>query len=73
MDVIIAIVFGGAIGFALGVIIIGHLNKPDGVLRIDHSNPKKDTYRFEIDEIEQLSQKKYIRLKVDNEADLSQN
>ena len=72
MEIIIAIIFGGAIGFVLGV-LIARKNKPDGILRIDHSNPEKDTYRFEIDEIEQLSKKKYIRLKVDNNANLSQD
>lgn len=72
MEVIIAVVFGGVVGFAL-TLSISRLKKPDGILRIDHSNPEKDMYRFEIDEIDKLSQKKHIRLKVDNEADLSQN
>lgn len=72
MEVIIAIIFGGVIGFVAGVLITRRV-KPDGVLRIDHSNPAKDTYRFEIDEIEQLSKKTYIQLKVDNDAVLSQD
>lgn len=45
---------------------------PNGVLRIDHSNPNKDTYRFEIPNLDILAKKKYIVLKIDNHADLSQ-
>lgn len=43
-----------------------------GTLRIDHSNPEKDVYRFDIDNIDSLSKKKRILLKVDNNASLSQ-
>lgn len=43
-----------------------------GTLRIDHSNPGKDTYRFEIDDLNTLGKSKRIVLKVDNNADLSQ-
>lgn len=44
-----------------------------GTLKIDHSNPEKDKYLFVIDgELDQLSKKKKILLKVDNNADLSQ-
>ena len=42
-----------------------------GTLRIDHSNPEKDVYRFDVDDIDKLSKKKRIVLKVDNNADLS--
>jgi len=72
MEIIIAIIFGGVLGFVLGV-LIARKTKPDGILRIDHTNPEKDTYRFEIDEIDKLSNKRYIRLKVDNNANLSQD
>lgn len=43
-----------------------------GTLRIDHSNPEKDVYRIEIDDLDGLSKKKHVILKVDNNADLSQ-
>ena len=43
-----------------------------GTLRIDHSNPNKDLYRFEIDDIEKLSAKENLVLKIDNSANLSQ-
>lgn len=45
---------------------------PNGVLKIDRSNPNKDKYRFEIPNLDILAKKKYIVLKVDNHADLSQ-
>lgn len=43
-----------------------------GTLKIDHSNPEKDVYRLEIDDLESLSKKHKIVLKVDNRANLSQ-
>lgn len=52
--------------------IIRHALKRDGTLKIDHSNPKKDVYRLELDcEVEDLPKKKYVVLKVVNGADLS--
>lgn len=64
------------IGFVLGVFAVLLLDKvmrkPIGTLRIDHSNPEKDTYRFEINNLDALSNKKRIVLKIDNNADLSQ-
>ena len=44
-----------------------------GTLKIDHSNPEKDVYLFEIGDIDSLRKKKRIILKVDNNAVLSQN
>ena len=46
--------------------------KPSGTLRIDHSNPEKDIYRFEIDDFDALSRKTKITIKVDNNAHISQ-
>lgn len=43
-----------------------------GTLKIDHSNPEKDIYRFDVNDLDGLSNKKRITLKVDNHADLSQ-
>ena len=42
-----------------------------GTLKIDKSDPEKDRYRFEIDNLENLEKRKYVVLKVDKEADLS--
>ena len=44
-----------------------------GTLRIDHSNPEKDVYRFEIDDIEKLKGKKRLKLDIDHNAKLSQD
>jgi len=63
------------LGIAIGVIItlvIYKLRTVHGVLRIDHSNLEKDIYRFEVDNLDALSRKKYIVLEVDNYAELSQ-
>lgn len=66
------------IGFIGGVLIgvtlyklIFRFRSRKGILRIDHSNPEKDVYRFEIDGIVDTSTKRFI-LKVDHDADLSQ-
>ena len=61
------------IGILVGV-IVGFLypHKTSGVLKIDHSNPEKDLYRFEIDDLDSLIKKKKVILRVDNNADLSQ-
>lgn len=63
-----------AIGLLVGILLnelVRHLQKAYGTLRIDHTDPEKDTYRFEIDNLDDLSKKKFILLKVDNNADLS--
>lgn len=65
---------GLLVGSLLGnVVSIIYIRRTYGTLRIDHSNPEKDVYRFEIDDIDSLSRKKRIVLKVDNHAILSQN
>ena len=60
------------VGIVLGV-LIAHFEKPHGTLRIDHSNPEKDIYRMEFeDDLDKLNKKKRVILKVDNNANLSQ-
>lgn len=45
----------------------------DGILQIDSSNPEKDIYRLVLnDEIADLSKKKTVTFKVDNNVSLSQ-
>ena len=64
------------IGLFIGAIamnILNHKRHPDGVLRIDHTNPEKDLYRFEIDNLDGLSARNRIVLKVDNDARLSRD
>lgn len=59
----------GAIGYAVcRYIFVAH-----GTLRIDHSNPEKDVYRFEIGNLDKLNKKAYVELKIDHHANLSQN
>ena len=43
-----------------------------GTLKIDNSNPGKDVYRLDIEHLDKVSKKKYIQLKIETGADLSQ-
>lgn len=62
------------IGILIGVIVgLLYPHKSSGVLRIDHSNPEKDIYRFEINDLDYLNKKKKIVLKIDHHANLSQD
>lgn len=64
-----------AVGFCVGMLVnelLLYLKKCSGVLRIDCSNPEKDSYRFEIDNLDELHKKHFVILKVDPNADLSQ-
>ena len=60
----------GAVSEAIIFSILLFIKSAHGVLRIDHSDPEKDVYRFEIDKIESLSKKKRVFLTVDHNADL---
>ena len=46
-------------------------SKIDGILKIDHSDSKKDVYRIEIGDLDVLPHKKHIVLKVEDDANLS--
>lgn len=64
-----------ALAFTLGMFInelLTRIQAVYGVLRIDHSNTDKDLYRLEIDDIDILSKRRFVILKVENDADLSQ-
>lgn len=52
--------------------LFSDLLRAQGTLRIDHSNPEKDVYLFEIDSLDTISKKKRIVLKIDHNANLSQ-
>lgn len=71
MEIYIWIVVGAAVALIITEIIM-YVSAANGTLRIDHSDPEKDIYRIEIDNLDKLSKKKRIILKVDNDADLSQ-
>lgn len=66
-----AIVAVFLLGVLCSVVILIFLKRPDGTLRIDRSNPEKDTYRIEIDDLESLSKKRRVILRVDANAHLS--
>lgn len=52
--------------------IIFYIVNKVGTLKIDRSDPEKDIYRIDINDLDKLSKKKLIILKIDNNADLSQ-
>lgn len=60
-----------AAGLIVGFILTYILARPVGTLMIDHSNPEKDVYRFNIEDLDGLANKKRITLNVDNNANLS--
>lgn len=65
-----------AISLVLGSIItnlIFYIRSASGTLKIDHTNPEKDVYRIEIDDLDKIDNKKNIVLRIDNNADLSQD
>ena len=65
------------LGFILGVVFANcyhvFIKTSCGVLKIDHSNPEKDLYLIEIENLEKLDNKREVVLRIDNKADLSQN
>ena len=67
----LASIVGSLIGSVV-TIIYHKMVYASGTLRIDHSNPEKDTYRFEIDNLESIHKKKRITLVIDHNANLSQ-
>lgn len=68
---ILYFLLGILVGMVVNILIL-RFRKPDGVLKIDRSNPEKDIYRFEIDNLEKLTKKNRVALKIDNHAYLSQ-
>lgn len=62
---------GGAVAGLVAASIIYLIKRASGTLKIDHSNPEKDIYRIEIDDLDALSKKNRVVLKIDNAADLS--
>lgn len=71
MEYLFAVV-GVLVGSIISSIIFSIRYRKAGTLRIDRSNPEKDVYRIEIDDLDGLSKKKHVILKVDNNANLSQ-
>lgn len=71
MDHYIWFLIGTVIGSIVSNIIF-YIRTGSGTLRIDHSNPDKDLYRFEIDDLDKLDSQKKVLLKIDHNANLSQ-
>ena len=68
----IVFLIGLVAGGSIANVIFGVYYKPEGTLRIDHSNLEKDIYRIEINDLDGLAKKKHVVLKIDNHANLSQ-
>jgi hypothetical protein len=69
-----------ALGICIGIIltqvvrfIVFATTYATGTLKIDHSNPEKDQYLFEVKDLDTLNKKKFIELKIDHHANLSQD
>ena len=63
-----------AIGVAIGTFltrIFMDLRTANAVFRIDHSNPEKDIFRLDFRDID-IDKKKWLYLRIDHNADLSQ-
>lgn len=63
------------VGVCLGslmTILVRERGTVMGVLLIDSSNPEKDVYRFDVGNMNNLSKKKRVILKIENDVDLSQ-
>lgn len=67
-----AMTAGALIGWIISDIISYLKHRPSGTIRIDRSNPEKDKYLFEVDDLDKLADKKYIVFDIDPDADLSQ-
>lgn len=69
--------FGLWLMFIFGVIVGGlltcliGLRMLVGTLKIDHDNPEKDVYRFEVQDIDSLSKRKYVLLQVESDSHFS--
>ena len=68
---VILVLAGPVVGFGVAYVMF-NLRCASGTLRIDHSNPEKDLYRFDIYDLDTLDKKVFIKLKIDHNADLSQ-
>lgn len=71
----VEIVLWFMLGAVIGAIVANLMYMRDsgfGVLKVDKSNPEKDVYRFDIYDLDGLAKRKYVTLRVDKTADLSQ-
>jgi hypothetical protein len=62
----------GAFVALLLTLVVSTILTGTGTLRIDHSNPDKDAYLFEIADLDKLDKKKYFWLRIEHESKHSQ-
>lgn len=72
MEFVFACIISGLVGASLVWLYYHKVHFTSGTLKIDHSNPEKDSYRFEIDDLSKLNKKTWFILRIDHKADLSQ-
>ena len=67
-------VFNLLFAFVSGVVFASFLTWRllAGTIRVDWTDPEKDIYRIELDNLGLLEKRRWILLKVDRHADLSQ-
>lgn len=63
-------IFGAIVSMLLMGLVF--LRTVVGTLKIDHDNPEKDVYRFDVTDIDALAKRKYIMLKVESNSHFSQ-
>lgn len=61
------------LGVVIGMLACKLFEEVHGTLKIDRSNPKKDLYRLEVENLDDLAKKRKVRLKVDTKSKISQN
>lgn len=62
MENVVYLWFGVLIGVTINLMI--NIKHSHGVLKIDKSDPDKDSYLFEIDNLDSIEKTDWIRLKV---------
>ena len=63
----LGLVIGAAVATLFMLFTSGH-----GTLHIDHSNPEKDVYNFEIDRVDNLNKKKRFIMQIEHHTDITQ-
>lgn len=71
MELLVCWLAGIIVGLLLMAVIVS-VRSSFGTLRIDSSNPEKDIHRLDIHDLDSIPKKKYIILRVDKNAKLSQ-
>ena len=67
------VIFGIIIGLILANLVVWNPWTATGVMRVDHTDPDKDSYLLEIDDLDKLNRKKRIIITVDHNARLSRD